>query len=103
MITLVRILVAVYLLAINVYGFTLIMTQKRQFEEANKSSVKDGKLLIAGMLGGAIGIYLAMFIFQFRLQSLVLMVIMPILIVMNIYLVAMGFANNFGLLIQSTL
>lgn len=101
MLNLIRILVITYVLAINVYAFLLLYFQKKQMEETSDTKIKDGKLFIAGMLGGAIGIYTAMFVLSYRLQSLFLMVAMPLLIVLNVYLLIVGFTGNFGFLIET--
>ncbi len=87
MLTLVRLVLITYILAINVYGFLLIYFQKKGAEEMREKTVKDSKLLIGGMLGGAVGIYVAMFIFSHRLQSLLLMILIPVLIVVNAYII----------------
>ncbi len=99
MLVLIRILVITYLLAINVYSFLLIFFQKKQVEENKTSTIKDGKVFITGMLGGALGVYLAMFILSYRLNSLFLMVTMPILIVLTVYIIIVGFQGDFGILI----
>lgn len=101
MLTLIRILVITYMLAINIYAFLLLYFQKKQVEEDRDTKIKDGKLLIAGMLGGAIGIYTAMFILSYRLQSLFLMVAMPLMIVLTVYLLIVGFTGNFGFVIET--
>ena len=75
MLILLRILAITYLLAINVYSFLLIVFQKKQTEQNSTTTIKDGKLIISGMLGGALGVYLAMFILSYRLNSLFLMVL----------------------------
>lgn len=90
-----KILLIVYLLAINVYSFILIKTQKSA-KEQGKPSESDGKLFVAGAMGGATSIYLAMFIFKYRLSNLFLMVAMPVLIAVNVYLVILCFSQNFG-------
>ena len=77
----------------------LIVTQKKQMEEHLKTSVKDSKLFIAGVLGGALGVYIAMFALSFRLQNLPLMVLMPLLIVLNVYLIILALINNFGFVV----
>ena len=79
----------------------LVLTQKKQMEEHLKSSVRDSKLFVAGLLGGALGVYIAMFTLSFRLQNLFLMVVMPILIVLNLYLIILAFINNFGFVISA--
>lgn len=101
MLILLRVLVITYLLAINLYAFLLLYFQKKQTEETKRSTISDGKLIIAGMLGGAIGVYVAMFILSYRLQSLFLMVVMPVLIVLTIYLIIVGFQGNFGFVVQA--
>ncbi len=96
-----RVVVITYVLAINVYSYLLVLTQKKQNDEQVKSSVKDAKLFVAGLLGGALGVYIAMFALSYRLQNLLLMVIMPILIVLNIYVLILAFTNNFGFVVSA--
>lgn len=96
MLMLIRIILITYVLSINVYAFMLIFFQKKQHEENLESTVKDSKLFLTGLLGGAVGIYVAMFVYSYRLQSLFLMIVIPILIVLNAYVLIMGFTGNFG-------
>lgn len=100
MLILIRVMLAVYVVAINVYGFMLLRFQKNRNEENPETSVKDGKLFIAGLLGGAIGIYLAMFILSYRLQSMFLMIVMPLLIVLNAFFVILAVTSDFGVVVQ---
>jgi uncharacterized membrane protein YsdA (DUF1294 family) len=99
MLILIRVLVITYIVAINVYSFLLIFFQKKQMEENSESKIKDGKVFISGMLGGALGVYLAMFILSYRLNNLFLMVTMPLLIVLTAYIIIVGFQGNFGFVI----
>ena len=99
MLILIRVLVITYIVAINVYSFLLIFFQKKQMEENNESKIKDGKLFVSAMLGGALGVYTAMFILSYRLNNLFLMVTMPLLIVLTAYIVIVGFQGNFGFVI----
>ncbi len=101
MLTFIRVAVITYVIAINVYSYMLIFFQKKQVDENLKSTIKDAKLFVAGFLGGALGIYVAMFIYSYRLQNLLLMVIMPLLIVLNFYLIIVGFMNDFGFVYQT--
>ena len=94
MLLIVRLIIVTYILAVNVYSFLLINSQKKQREERRVVNVKDSKIIMTGMLGGATGIYLAMFIFSYRLQSFFLMVLIPILILLNAYLFIVGFTGN---------
>lgn len=65
----------------------LIKTQKRRsMERGVQEKFRDGKLFLAGLIGGAAGAYIAMFVLKFRTDNLILMIFMPLLIVLNIYL-----------------
>ena len=55
-----------------------------------------GKLLITGALGGAIAIYVCMFVFKFKRTELLLMVVMPLLGVLNVYLWVLLFRSGFS-------
>lgn len=98
MLVFIKIIVAVYFIAVNVYGFLLIMLQRKEHEECSEKHVPDGKLFITGALGGASGIYIAMFVFKYRLTSLFLMITMPVLITVNVYVLIFGFYNDFWLI-----
>ena len=54
-----------------------------------------GKLLITGALGGAIAIYVCMFIYKYKRSELLLMVVMPLLAILNIYFWALLFKSGF--------
>ena len=54
MLVLIQILVAVYYLAINVYSFLLLRSQKISEENGDCSKVRDGSVFIAAILGGAL-------------------------------------------------
>ena len=95
MLILIKILVVVYFLAINVYSFLLLKSQKKNEDDGNCSKIRDGHLFVTAILGGALGIYVAMFILRFRTKSLFLMVFMPVIIVINLFFVIVGFINDF--------
>ncbi len=67
-------------------------------EQGDCNGVKDGSLIISAILGGALGIYIGMFILKYRTRSLVLMAFMPVIVVMNIYLIIVGFMNDFWII-----
>jgi hypothetical protein len=113
-------LLIAYILAINFYAFLLVKSlkddevkaeiqrQAQPLTSANSptgetppipNSKYVGKLCITGALGGAIAIYVCMFLFKFRRTDLLLMVIMPLLGVLNIYLWVLLFRSGFGFLI----
>ena len=64
------ILLCTYILAVNFYGFRLLRSQKNACVSGEIAEGKgDGKLLLAGALGGALAVYITMFILKYRLDS----------------------------------
>ena len=96
------VLIVVYFIAINLYGIMMLRFQKKAREEGDEESVGvgDSKLLLAGFLGGATGIYIFMFIYKYRLKSLVMMVAMPVLIALNVYVLIHFFQNGISFIIN---
>jgi hypothetical protein len=62
-------------------------------------NVGNGKLLLTALLGGAIAVYVCMFVFRFRLNNLLLMVAMPVLAALNVYLFFIAYRSGFGLFV----
>ena len=120
------VLLVAYILAINFYAFLLIKSlrnkenqteiepQSPQFSQISEESDKyssspqnavkppektTGKLLITGLLGGAITLYVCMFIFKYKRSELLLMVLMPLLGVLNIYFWVLLFRSGFSFFI----
>lgn len=85
----------VYILAINAYGYILVLIKSKEEESGGEKS-GYGKFIVAALLGGALGIYVSMFINKFRLDSLLLMVFIPVIIVVNAFIVWQIYVNNFG-------
>lgn len=97
MITILPIILITYLVAINVYGIILLKSQKnaREFGEDDHPIISDGKLFMTGLLGGALGIYVFMFIFKYRLKNFIFMIFMPVFLALNVYLIYLLFSNGF--------
>lgn len=111
------ILLAAYILAVNFYAFLLVkgFRDKERLAELEKqaeplSSASQepttpktdrtlGKLLITGALGGAITIYVSMFLLKYKRSDLLLMVVMPLLGVLNVYVFVLLFRSGFGFLL----
>lgn len=98
MLILIKILVIVYYVAINVYSFMLLKSQKKNEDEGNCSRIRDGNIFVTALLGGALGFYVGAFVLKFRTRSLFLMVFMPVLIVVNVFFIVVGFLNDFWML-----
>ena len=118
------VLLIAYIVSINFYGFLLVKTlrdKQRQSELESQAELYSagkavgtsskpsqdtkppekyiGKLLITGLLGGAIAIYASMFAFKYKRTELLLMVLMPLLAVLNIYMWVLLFKSGFGFLL----
>ncbi len=105
------VLLIAYILAVNFYAFMLVKTlrdkdiqkdverQAAPLSEQSNSPQKEerylGKLLITGAIGGAITIYVCMFIFKWKRTDLLLMILMPLLGVLNVYLWILLFRSGF--------
>lgn len=96
MIIFIRVLLGVYLLAMNAYAFFQVKLQRDDLEnDRHDCAVSDGRLLIAALLGGGVGVYTALFAFRHRLRSMLLMVAVPVIIVLNAYLAYLAFTAQF--------
>lgn len=77
-----------YVIAINVYSFILLKSQK---DNEGLEPFRDSKLIISSLLGGAIAVYAGMLFMKFRLNNIALMVLLPVFIAVHIYLSIMLF------------
>jgi uncharacterized membrane protein YsdA (DUF1294 family) len=89
------IILIVYILAINFYSILLLISLKKEFmAEDKKLNAGDGKLLLAAVLGGAIGIYVTMFITKFKLRNMLLMIALPVIAVINVWIIILAFRSG---------
>lgn len=97
--TIFYIVLIVYLFAVNLYGVLMLHFQKKARSEGDEENiaVSDFKLVLAGVLGGATGIFTFMFIFKYRLKSIFMMLIMPVLIAVNVYIVVSLINGGLGI------
>lgn len=90
------IIFVVYLVAVNLYGILMLHFQKKARENGDEEniSISDGKLLLAALLGGATGIFVFMFIFKYRLKSIIMMTLVPVMIAINVYIAVLIFQGG---------
>ena len=111
-------LLTAYILSINFYAFLLVKSlHDKEKEDEKRHSVTTpptptvnenlklpekptGRLYLTGLLGGAVTIYVCMFLYKYKRNDLLLMVLMPVLGVLNIYLFALLFKSGFGFLVM---
>ena len=96
MVTLIRILIAVYYLSINLYSFMLVYSQKKQTVESGESRIKDAKLFFTGVMGGALGQFIASLVLAYRRESLLLIVVMPLLTAITVYFITLAIMSDFA-------
>lgn len=86
----------VYITAINFYSVMLLIAQKNEYlTDENKLNSGDGKLILAAILGGALGIYVTMFITKFKLKNMLFMILMPIIGTVNVWFIVMAYRSGF--------
>ena len=98
--TILTIILIVYLVAINFYGVLLLLSQKNERDKyLNSHKISDGKLVLIGFLGGALGIFSFMLILKYRLGSFWLMVLLPVMISVTAYLSYLAFSGGFVMIL----
>jgi uncharacterized membrane protein YsdA (DUF1294 family) len=74
----------------------LIISQKNDYiNDQTKLNSGDGRLILAAILGGAIGIYVTMFITKYKLKNMLLMIIIPVIGVLNVYFFIVALKSGF--------
>ena len=87
---------ATYIVAVNVYSIILLLSQRNEYLlDESKLHLGDGKLLLSALLGGAIGIYVTMFITRFKLKNMLLMISLPVIAVLNVWFCVLAFKSGF--------
>lgn len=90
------ILFGAYIAAVNVYSVMLLLSQRNEYlNDESKLNSGDGKLLLSALLGGAIGIYVTMFITRFKLKNMLLMIALPVIGVLNVWFIVLAFRSGF--------
>ena len=89
------IIFGVYIAAINFYAVMLIKSQRDESDDSQSPKTGDGKLILTAILGGAIALYICMFIMRYRLKNLLLMILLPVIGVLNVYFFITAFRSGF--------
>lgn len=85
-----------YIIAVNVYSVMLLISLRNDaLSDETKLNAGDGKLLLSAILGGAIGIYVTMFITRFKLKNMLLMILLPVIAVLNVWFCILAFRSGF--------
>ena len=89
------ILLIVYILAINFYAF--LYMRKLKSEKPTERKKHDNHISLVALLGGGPTVFACMFIYKKRLDSLFLMLAIPVLTALHAYLWYFGFRYGFGI------
>lgn len=92
------IIFSVYIVAVNFYAVMLLKSQKDEFGNETQP-VGDGKIILTAILGGAIAIYVSMFVMRYRLKNLLFMILMPVIAVLNVYFFYLAYRSGMTFLI----
>ena len=86
----------VYIIAINFYSVMLLISQKNEYlTDESKLNSGDGKLILSALLGGALGIYVTMFITRFKLKNMLFMILMPVIGALNVWFIVLAYRSGF--------
>ena len=88
------VILATDILAVNFYAVMLLKSQRDEYGEQESKPSGDGKLILTAILGGALAIYISMFIMRYRLKNLLLMILMPVVAVLNIWFFFLAFRSG---------
>lgn len=87
---------AAYIVAVNVYSVMLLISLRNEYlTDESRLNAGDGKLILSALLGGAIGIYVTMFITRFKLKNMALMILLPVIAVLNVWFFVVAFRSGF--------
>ncbi|MGN1235007.1 MAG: hypothetical protein ACI4U2_03395 [Christensenellaceae bacterium] len=84
------VLSVVYLVSVQVYAFFLVKGQKDRPDERRE----DYKLFVAGLLGGAVTVYVALFLYRYRLSNPLIMITMPLIGAVNIFVAVLFYRSG---------
>lgn len=81
------VLLGAYAVAINLYElFFIKMLANSRDTKVDNVKFAHTKILLAGLFGGALLGYLSLFFFKYNTSNLLLMILLPLMIVGNVYI-----------------
>lgn len=91
---LVYIILSVYIAAVNCYAVMLLVSQRNEYGDNPAKPAGDGKIILAAILGGALAVYVSMFIMRYKLKNVLFMILMPVIAVLNIYFFYLAYSSG---------
>lgn len=88
------IVLTVYIIAVNFYSVTLLVSQRNDYGDNPTKPVGDGKIILAAILGGALAVYVGMFVMRYKLKNILFMILMPVIAVLNIYFFYLAYSSG---------
>ena len=93
------IILSVYIVAVNCYAVMLLVSQRNEFGDNPAKPIGDGKIILAAILGGALAIYVSMFVMRYRIKNILFMILMPVVAVLNIYFFYLAYSSGLSFIV----
>lgn len=93
------IIFSVYIFAVNFYAVMLLISQRNEFGDNTEKPTGDGKIILAALLGGALSVYVSMFIMRYRIKNILFMILMPVIAAINIYFFYLAYSSGLSFIV----
>ena len=77
-------------------GYAARISTKRIRRQSRKA---DRKIILAAILGGALAIYVSMFVMRYRIKNILFMILMPVVAVLNIYFFYLAYSSGLSFIV----
>ena len=95
----VKIIIILYLIAINLIGFCMMGEDKCKARRG-KWRVKEASLFLAAVIGGSLGSWLGMYVFRHKTKHWYFVVGMPLILVLQVIVVLFFISRTGNLPVQ---
>ena len=95
----VKIIIILYLIAINLIGFCMMGVDKRKARRG-KWRVKEASLFLPAVIGGSLGSWLGMYVFRHKTKHWYFVVGMPLILVLQVIVVLFFISRTGNLPVQ---